>query len=56
MVEAASATMSVLLLAIFSFKANPGTLGAAAVPAKSPANCNFPLVVASASTIVLDVN
>ena len=44
--------MTVDLFAVFSFKANPGTVGAAAVPAKSPANCNLPLVVASASTIV----
>ncbi len=44
------------LFAAFSFKANPGTDGEAAVPAKSPVNWIFPLVVASASTMVLEVN
>ncbi len=40
-------------LAIFaSVIALLATTGAAAVPVKSPANCNFPFVVASASTIV----
>ena len=33
----------------FAFKANPGTVGEAAVPPKSPANCIFPMVLASAS-------
>ena len=36
----------------FAFKASPGTVGVAAVPARSPANCILPFVVASASTIV----
>ena len=56
---------SVLLLAVFSlvakevvtselfaFNANPGTVGAAAVPPKSPANWIFPLLVVVASGIV----
>ena len=38
----------------FAFSAKPGTVGAAAVPAKSPANCNLPLVTASASEIVAE--
>ena len=50
--EVASATMSVLLLATFSLSANPGTVGAPAVPAKSPANWIFPLLLTSASAIV----
>ena len=41
-----------LLLVEFSFKANPGTVGAAAVPARSPANCILPFDVAFASAIV----
>ena len=40
--------------AIGAFNAKPGTVGAAAVPPKSPANCSFPLVEASASTIVAE--
>ena len=32
-----------------AFKANPGTVGEAAVPPKSPLNCILPLVDASAS-------
>ena len=35
----------------FAFKANPGTVGAKAVPPKSPANWILPLVFASASDI-----
>ena len=37
--------------AIGAFNARPGTVGAAAVPAKSPANWSLPFVVASASAI-----
>ena len=40
------------LFAVFSLIANPGTVGAAAVPDKSPANWIFPLVVEVASGIV----
>ena len=36
----------------FSFNAKPGTVGAAAVPAKSPVNCILPFTVALASAIV----
>ena len=36
--DAPSVLTLVLLLAEFSFKANPGTVGAAAVPARSPAS------------------
>ena len=50
--DAPSVLTLVLLLAEFSFKANPGTVGAAAVPARSPANCIFPFEVAFASAIV----
>ena len=39
---------------VFSLFARPGTVGAAADPPKSPANWIFPLVVASASTIVAE--
>ena len=39
---------------VFAFSAKLGTVGAAAVPPKSPANCNLPLVTASASEIVAD--
>ena len=40
------------LFAVFSFNANPGTVGKSAVPPKSPANLILPFVVASASAIV----
>ena len=50
--DAPSVLTLVLLLAEFSFKANPGTVGAAAVPARSPANCIFPFELAFASAIV----
>ena len=39
----------------FAFNAKPGTVGKSAVPAKSPANFIFPLVVVSESTIVAPV-
>ena len=34
---------------VFAFSAKPGTVGAAAVPPKSPANWTFPLAVVVAS-------
>ncbi|MFM6943028.1 MAG: hypothetical protein ACKOW4_06960 [Aquirufa sp.] len=40
----------------FAFNANPGTVGASAVPFKSPVNLIFPLVVASASAMVAAAN
>ena len=39
---------------VFALSAKPGTVGAAAVPPKSPANCNLPLVTTSASEIVAE--
>ena len=50
--DTASVVTSVLLLVKFSFKARPGTVGAAAVPPKSPANCILPFVFASASAML----
>jgi hypothetical protein len=38
----------------FAFNANPGTVGASAVPARSPANFILPFVVAFASEIVAE--
>ena len=38
----------------FSLFTNPGTVGTAAVPPKSPANWILPFVVASASTMVAE--
>ena len=35
----------------FAFNASPGTVGKAAVPPKSPANCNLPFVEALASGV-----
>ena len=46
--------MAVDLLAAFSLVAKAGTVGAAAVPLKSPANCILPFVTASASAIVAE--
>ncbi len=42
------------LFAVFSLLVNPGTVGNAAVPPKSPANWILPFVVASASAIVAE--
>ena len=39
-------------LSIGALSANPGTVGTAAVPPKSPANWSFPFVDASASAMV----
>ena len=50
--DAASVVTSVLLFVKFSFNARPGTVGAAAVPAKSPANCILPFTVVLASAMV----
>ena len=38
-------------VAVFAFKANPGTVGKSAVPAKSPANLSFPFADALASMV-----
>jgi hypothetical protein len=40
---------TVARLDVFAFAARPGTVGAAAVPARSPASCTTPLVVVVAS-------
>ena len=40
---------------VFSLLAKPGTVGASAVPPKSPANCNFPFTVVVASGVALFV-
>ena len=39
---------------VLAFNANPGTVGAPAVPPKSPANCIFPFTVVDASAIVAE--
>ena len=38
---------------VFSLLAKPGTVGASAVPPKSPANCNLPFTVVVASGVAL---
>ena len=52
LLEASSFSANELVTsAELAFKARPGTVGDSAVPPKSPANFNFPLVVEDASMI-----
>ena len=52
LLEASSFKAKELVTSVeFALSANPGTVGASAVPPKSPVNFNFPLVLEEASMI-----